>query len=134
MPYGIVVTVPGYRSRGPGSIPGATRFSEKQWVCNGVYPASLAQLRSYMKGKVAASIWKTYNTAIGVRQAEHMAPSIRKVVTNFGGRSVDIVRSRTQATELVQFSYYSILSAAGSIPVLKSAVLSLSLSLSLCAA
>jgi hypothetical protein len=28
-PCGLVVTVPGYRSRGPGSIPGATRFSEK---------------------------------------------------------------------------------------------------------
>jgi hypothetical protein len=26
---GPVVKVPGYRSRGPGSIPGATRFSEK---------------------------------------------------------------------------------------------------------
>jgi hypothetical protein len=26
---GLVVRVPGYRSRGPGSIPGATRFSEK---------------------------------------------------------------------------------------------------------
>jgi hypothetical protein len=25
---GLVVTFPGYRSRGPGSIPGATRFSE----------------------------------------------------------------------------------------------------------
>jgi hypothetical protein len=25
---GLVVRVPGYRSRGPGSIPGATRFSE----------------------------------------------------------------------------------------------------------
>jgi hypothetical protein len=24
--YGLVVSVPGYRSRGPGSIPGATRF------------------------------------------------------------------------------------------------------------
>jgi hypothetical protein len=29
-PYcGLVVRVPGYRSRGPGSIPGYTRFSEK---------------------------------------------------------------------------------------------------------
>jgi hypothetical protein len=27
--YGLVVGVPGYRSRGPGSIPSATRFSEK---------------------------------------------------------------------------------------------------------
>jgi hypothetical protein len=26
---GLVVKVPGYRSTGPGSIPGATRFSEK---------------------------------------------------------------------------------------------------------
>jgi hypothetical protein len=32
--------VPGYRSRGPGSIHGATRFSEKQWVWNGVHSAS----------------------------------------------------------------------------------------------
>jgi hypothetical protein len=27
--YGLVVRVSGYRSIGPGSIPGATRFSEK---------------------------------------------------------------------------------------------------------
>jgi hypothetical protein len=26
---GLVVRVPGYRSRGPGSIPGGTKFSEK---------------------------------------------------------------------------------------------------------
>jgi hypothetical protein len=26
---GLVVRVPGYKSRGPGSIPGTTRFSEK---------------------------------------------------------------------------------------------------------
>jgi hypothetical protein len=34
---GLVVRVPGYRSRSPGSIPGATRFSEKQWVWNGAH-------------------------------------------------------------------------------------------------
>jgi hypothetical protein len=27
--YGLVIRFPGYRSRGLGSIPGATRFSEK---------------------------------------------------------------------------------------------------------
>jgi hypothetical protein len=27
--YGLEVKVPGYRSRGPGSIPGDIRFSEK---------------------------------------------------------------------------------------------------------
>jgi hypothetical protein len=31
---------PGYRSRDPGSIPGATRFSEKYWVWNGAHSAS----------------------------------------------------------------------------------------------
>jgi hypothetical protein len=33
----LVVRVPGYRSGGLDSIPGATRFSEKQWVWNGVH-------------------------------------------------------------------------------------------------
>jgi hypothetical protein len=37
---GLVGRVPGYRSRGPDSIPGATRFSQKQWVWNGVHSAS----------------------------------------------------------------------------------------------
>jgi hypothetical protein len=36
----LVVRVPGYRSRGPGSIPDTTRFSEKQWVRNRVRSAS----------------------------------------------------------------------------------------------
>jgi hypothetical protein len=36
---GLVVRVPGYRSRGLGSIPGVTRFSEKYWVWNGVHSA-----------------------------------------------------------------------------------------------
>jgi hypothetical protein len=34
------LVVPGYRSRGLGSIPGATRFSEKKWVWNEVHSAS----------------------------------------------------------------------------------------------
>jgi hypothetical protein len=37
---GLVVRVSGYRSRGPGSIPGASIFSEKQRVWNGVHSAS----------------------------------------------------------------------------------------------
>jgi hypothetical protein len=36
----LVDRFPGYRSRGPGSIPGATTFSDKQWVWNGVHSAS----------------------------------------------------------------------------------------------
>jgi hypothetical protein len=37
---GLMVRVPDYRSRGPGSIPIATRFSEKYCVWNGVHSAS----------------------------------------------------------------------------------------------
>jgi hypothetical protein len=37
---GLMVRVPGYRFRGPGSIPGATTFSEKYWVWNGTHSAS----------------------------------------------------------------------------------------------
>jgi hypothetical protein len=53
---GLVLRVPGYWSRGPVSIPGANRFSEKQWVWNGVHSASWAQLRSYLKEKVASPV------------------------------------------------------------------------------
>jgi hypothetical protein len=35
-----LLRVPYYRSRNPGSIPGATRFSEKYWFWNGVHSAS----------------------------------------------------------------------------------------------
>jgi hypothetical protein len=40
----------------PGSIPGASRFSENQQVWNGVHSASWGQLRSYLKEKVAAPV------------------------------------------------------------------------------
>jgi hypothetical protein len=53
---GLVVRVPAYRSRRPGSIAGAARFSEKQSVWNGVHSASWVQLRSYLIEKVAASV------------------------------------------------------------------------------
>jgi hypothetical protein len=44
---GLVVRVPGYRSRAPGSIPGSTRFPAKLWVWNRVNSA----LKSYLKEK-----------------------------------------------------------------------------------
>jgi hypothetical protein len=55
--------------------------------------------------KVVAPVWKTENTAVGIRHADHVAPSIRKSwrttsLTNCG-RSVSIVRSLTQTMELV---------------------------------
>jgi hypothetical protein len=53
---GQVVRVHSYSSRGSGSIPGATRVSEKEWIWNGVHSALWVQLRSYLKQKVAAPV------------------------------------------------------------------------------
>jgi predicted short-subunit dehydrogenase-like oxidoreductase (DUF2520 family) len=45
------------------------------------------------------------NTAVGIRHADHVAPSIRKTLAltslTSGCRSVGIVRLRTEATELL---------------------------------
>jgi hypothetical protein len=53
--------------------------------------------------KVAAPVWKTETTAVGIRRADHVTPSIRKKLAitspTSGGRSVGIVRSRTQPME-----------------------------------
>jgi hypothetical protein len=56
-----------------------------------------------LKEKVWAPVQKSENTAVGIRHADHVAPSIRKKLAlaslTSGGRSVGIVRSRTKATE-----------------------------------
>jgi hypothetical protein len=55
--------------------------------------------------KVLARVWKTESTAVGIRHADHLAPSIliKLAVTSptIGGRSVGIVRSRTQTMEFL---------------------------------
>jgi hypothetical protein len=60
---------------------------------------------------VAAPVYKTENTAVGIRHADHVAPSILKKLTitspTSGGRSVGIVRSRTQTME------FSLVSGSG---------------------
>jgi hypothetical protein len=53
---GLVVRVPGYRSRGLGLVPGTIRFLEEKWVWNRVHWASWVQLRSYLKEKAAAPV------------------------------------------------------------------------------
>jgi hypothetical protein len=57
--------------------------------------------------KVAAPVYKTENTTVGIRHADHVATSIGKKLAitslTIGGRSVGIVRSRTQTME---FSFY----------------------------
>jgi hypothetical protein len=65
----LMVRVPDYRSRGPGSIPGSTRFSEKEWVWKGVHLASWVQLRGYLEEKVAAPVtlttWNPLSAKVG---------------------------------------------------------------------
>jgi hypothetical protein len=58
----LVVRVPGYRSRGPGSIPGATRFSVVGLERG---PLSLVStIESYLKENVAAPVQKSEITAL----------------------------------------------------------------------
>jgi hypothetical protein len=51
-----MVVVCGLVARVPGSILGATTFSEKQWVWNGVHSASWVQLKGYLEEEVAAPV------------------------------------------------------------------------------
>jgi hypothetical protein len=63
--YGLVVTVPGCRSRGPGFD---FRRHQISWEVVGlerVHSASWVQLRSYFRGKVTALVYKTEITAVG---------------------------------------------------------------------
>jgi hypothetical protein len=107
-----VIRGPGYRFRGPGSIPGATRFSEKQWVWNGVHPASWAQLRSCLKEKLAAPVYKTEIMACRRNSSRLLRGTLypRKLALTSptsGDRSVGVFHSRTQTTEFFFYRIWS---------------------------
>jgi hypothetical protein len=70
-----VVRVLGYRSGGPGSIPGII----KKIVALERGPLSLVSTtEELLDRKVAAPVYKTENTAVGIRHADNVAPSIHK--------------------------------------------------------
>jgi hypothetical protein len=74
-----MLRVLGYRSGGPGSIPGTTRFSEKKKLVGlerGPH-GLVSTTEELLDRKVAAPVTKTENTAGGIRHADHVAPSIR---------------------------------------------------------
>jgi hypothetical protein len=72
-----VVRVLGYRSGGPGSIPGTTRKKKVMGLERG--SLSLVSItEELLHRKVAAPVYKTENTAIEIRHADHVAPCIRK--------------------------------------------------------
>jgi hypothetical protein len=73
----LVVRVLGYRSGGPGSIPSTTKKKEVVGLERG--PLSLVSTtEELLDRKVAAPVYKTENTAVGIRHADHVAPFIRK--------------------------------------------------------
>jgi hypothetical protein len=57
--------------------------------------------------KVAASVYKTENTAVGIRHADHVVFPQKLAITSptIGGRSVGIVRLRTQTMEFLLHAY-----------------------------
>jgi hypothetical protein len=95
-----------------------SRHYHKKVVCLERGPLSLVSTtEELLDRKVTAPVQKTENTAVGIRHADHVAPSIRKswqTSPTSGGRSVGIVRSRTQAMEfsLVLVVTWRILSSA----------------------
>jgi hypothetical protein len=73
---GLVVRVLDYRCRGPGFDP---RALQKKVV--GLERGALSLMSTteeLLDRKVATPVYKTENTAVGIRHADHVAPSIRK--------------------------------------------------------
>jgi hypothetical protein len=67
-------------------------------------PLSLVSTtKELLDRKVAVPVYKTENKAVGIRHADHVAPSIRKKLaitsSTIGGPPVGIVLSRTQTME-----------------------------------
>jgi hypothetical protein len=75
----------------PGSIPVAARFSEYQWVWNGVQPAFVRINEELLEGKVAAPVYKTEikdrGGGGGIRRADHETPLYpQKLALNFANK------------------------------------------------
>jgi hypothetical protein len=58
-------------------------------------------MRSYLEEQLAAPVYKTENTAVRIRRADHATQNLALTSPTGGGRSVGIIRLRNQARELV---------------------------------
>jgi hypothetical protein len=88
---GLVVRVLGYRSGGPGSIPGTT--GKKRVVGLERGPLSLVSTtEELLDRKSSGSCLETENTAVGIRHADHVAPSICKSCSHFADKRQSLVR------------------------------------------
>jgi hypothetical protein len=84
---GLVVRVHGYKSGGPGSIPGTTRLSEKkkgkQVVGLERGPLSLVSTTEELLGrKSSGSCLEKREYGLGIRHADHVAPLSAKAVNH----------------------------------------------------
>jgi hypothetical protein len=82
-----MVRVPGYRSRGPGSFPDATRLSEKQWVWKRG-PLSLVSTIEKLLGRKSSG-YGVENRDYGRRSLSLWlgnTPLSAKVASNFAGK------------------------------------------------
>jgi hypothetical protein len=83
---GLVVRAPGYRSRGPGWIPGANRFPEKQWIC--VHTPALLGRKSSSSGIES----RKFGRRDPSRCPRDLFPQkVALALPTSGGRSVGIV-------------------------------------------
>jgi hypothetical protein len=74
----------------------------------GLERGPLSLVSTNVEEKVADPIYKTKNSAVGIRRTDHLTPSIRKVGLTSptgGGRPIGIVRSRTKVTESLAIHY-----------------------------
>jgi hypothetical protein len=72
-----VVRVLGYRSGGPGSVPGTTRKEKVVGLERGAL-SLVSTTEERLGRKSSGSGLEIENTAVGTRHADHVAPSIRK--------------------------------------------------------
>jgi hypothetical protein len=87
---GLVVRVPGYRSRGPG-------FDSRRYL--------LSTTEELLERKISGSGIENEITTVGIRRADHTTPlyyqTLALVSPAINGSSVGIVHSRTKTTELL---------------------------------
>jgi hypothetical protein len=58
--------------------------------------------------KVGAPVYKTENTAVGIRHADHVAPTIRKIWQSLR-RQAAVARSVSSRTQTMEFSFLAII-------------------------